>query len=365
MSLGRKMKVTGNIGEWSELYTLFKLLADGKLYAADADTNKIPDIYYDIIKVLRKERESNLEYCRDSEIKVVNAETGKVICSVPIQSFIDQTDIMLENIRANSSKKGAFEMHDVWSFAESIKCHTLKAKSQDKADIVLMVHDIMSGRDDTFGFSIKSQLGSPSTLFNASGATNFTYKIVGHVLTADEKDEFHGFKKFKDKFDYLHSLGGDINFVKVDNETFDFNLKMVSSEMPEIFTAMLKEYYESSTNRISELTEIIAERGIVNTLDNKVYLTHKVKSLLTNIALGMVPNTLWTGDFDATGGYIIVKDDGDVVCYHIYNHNAFKNYLFANTRFDTPSKSKHGFGTVYEDNGQQYLKLNVQIRFVK
>ena len=184
-------------------------------------------------------------------------------------------------------------------------------------------------------------------------------------MSADEIDKFHEFKRFKDKFDYLHSLGGDIEFVKVDNETFDFNLKMVSSEMPEIFTAMLKEYYETSTNRISELTEIIAESSIVNTLDNKVYLTHKVKSLLTNIALGMVPNTLWTGDFDATGGYIIVKDDGDVVCYHIYNHNAFKNYLFANTRFDTPSKSKHGFGTVYEDNGQQYLKLNVQIRFVK
>ena len=36
--------MTGNIGEWSELYTLFKLLADGKLYAADANTNKIPEI---------------------------------------------------------------------------------------------------------------------------------------------------------------------------------------------------------------------------------------------------------------------------------------------------------------------------------
>ena len=36
--------MTGNIGEWSELYTMFKLLADGKLYAADANTNKIPDI---------------------------------------------------------------------------------------------------------------------------------------------------------------------------------------------------------------------------------------------------------------------------------------------------------------------------------
>lgn len=49
-----------------------------------------------------------------------------------------------------------------------------------------MVHDIMCGRDDTFGFSIKSQLGSPSTLFNASGATNFTYKVIGNNLSADE-----------------------------------------------------------------------------------------------------------------------------------------------------------------------------------
>ena len=43
----------------------------------------------------------------------------------------------------------------------------------------------------------------------------------------------------------------------------------------------------------------------------------------------------------------------------------FKNYMYANTRFDTPSKSKHGFGSIYEVDGQQYLKLNVQIRFVK
>lgn len=41
----------GNKGEWSELYTLFKLAADGRLYAADADTNKIPTIYYDICRL--------------------------------------------------------------------------------------------------------------------------------------------------------------------------------------------------------------------------------------------------------------------------------------------------------------------------
>ena len=44
--------MNGNKGEWSELYTLLKLAADGKLYAADGNINKIENIYYDILKYL-------------------------------------------------------------------------------------------------------------------------------------------------------------------------------------------------------------------------------------------------------------------------------------------------------------------------
>ena len=308
-----------------------------------------------------------MEYRRNGEVNVVNAATGDIMCSVPISSFVEQTDKLLKSIKKKKDEKtkGAFELPESWEFAQSLKCKTLKAKAQDKADIVLMVHDIMCGRDDTFGFSIKSQLGSPSTLFNASKATNFTYKLKGHKLNNDEKAAFEGFKKFADKFEFLDSLGTDIEFVAVDNKTLEFNLKMVTSEMPLIFAAMVENYYRGKSAMLSELIDIIAEDGVIRTLNNKIYLRHKVKELLTNIALGMVPAKLWTGDYEATGGYIIVKDDGDVVCYHIYNRNAFRNYMLANTRFDTPSKSKHGFGTIYEEDGVQFLKLNVQIRFVK
>ncbi len=357
--------MTGNVGEWSELYTMFKLLADGKLYAADENTNKIPDIYYDVLKVIRNEAGSRLEYCRTSNIKVVNASTNECICTVPTECFIEPANIVLNAIKAKKSNNGAFDIPKATDFAESIHCKSLKAKSRDKADIILMVHDIMCGRDDTFGFSIKSQLGSPSTLFNASKTTNFTYKIVGHRLTGNEISRFEEYKKFKDKFNYLSSLGANIEFENTDNKTLEFNLKMVTSEMPEIFAEMIKSYYQGKSYMLSELIDLIAETNLINTLDNKVYLRHKVKELLTNIALGMVPGTLWTGDFEATGGYIIVKDDGDVVCYHIYNQNAFRNYMLANTRFDTPSKSRHGFGSIYEEFGEQKIKLNVQIRFVK
>lgn len=287
------------------------------------NTNRIPDIYYDVLKAIRNQKDGKWEYKRNGSVKVINAVTDEVVCVIPIDEFTKQSDIYL------------------------------------------MVHDIMSGRDDTFGFSIKSQLGSPATLLNVSGATNFIYKLTGHMLTGEEISKFEELKLFKDKFDYLNSLGTDIEFIKIDNDIFDFNLKMVSGEMPEVFAEMIKIYYKDKIVLVSELTDKAVEANIVDTLDNKIYLRHKVKELLTNIALGMVPKTIWTGDYEATGGYIIVKDDGDVVCYHIYNHNAFKNYMFANTRFDTPSKTKHGFGSIYTENGKQYLKLNIQIRFTK
>lgn len=357
--------MTGNIGEWSELYTLFKLLADGKLYAADADTNKIPTIYYDVLKVLRIQNDGRFDYCRSNEIIVEKAETHEVICRIPIKTFIEQTDILLAGIKAKKNSKGAFELSEVWKFAESIKCSSLKAKSTDKSDIHLMVHDIMSGRDDTFGFSIKSQLGSPSTLFNASGATNLTFRLIGNRLTEMQIETINETKRFKDKFALLADNGTHIEFVGVDNKTLEFNLKMITAEMPQIFAEMVKCYYQGKAHNIPEITEIVSHSNIVSTINNKIYCMHNVKEMLTNIALGMVPNTLWTGDYEATGGFIIVKEDGDIVCYHIYNRNAFKNYIFAATRFDTPSQTKHGFGKIYDKNGEQRIKLNVQIRFVK
>ena len=48
------MALTGNKGEWSEIYTLFKLLGDGKVHAGDADMNKL-ELYYPILNIIREE----------------------------------------------------------------------------------------------------------------------------------------------------------------------------------------------------------------------------------------------------------------------------------------------------------------------
>ena len=78
----------------------------------------------------------------------------------------------------------------------------------------------------------------------------------------------------------------------------------------------------------------------------------------------MMPGSLWDGRYDATGGYLIVRDDGEIVCYHNYNRNEFQDYLIARTKLETPSSSKFDFGYVYKENNSYYIKLNLQIRFM-
>ena len=41
----------------------------------------------------------------------------------------------------------------------------------------------------------------------------------------------------------------------------------------------------------------------------------------------MMPSKAWDGHDEANGGYVIVKEDGDVLAYHLYNRGAFETYL--------------------------------------
>ena len=121
----------------------------------------------------------------------------------------------------------------------------------------------------------------------------------------------------------------------------------------------------SNLSSVESLTEIINKTNPLN-YDNQfahTFYEYKIKRFLTDVALGMTPSKVWNGIYDATGGYLIVKENGDVLCYHIYNRNQFEDYLFQNTKLETASSSRHEFGKIYTKNGKAYFKLNLQIRF--
>lgn len=356
--------ITQNKGEWSELYVFLKLLGDGVLYAADADLNRIDELYYPLIEVLRKENEQVKHYVKDEIIINITDEDNNHLLSLPMTEFVKKAEILLNAIKSLS---GTFSVPEIENFMQLINCKKVKADSLDKSDITLVLHDCKTYKNETFGFSIKSQLGGNSTLFNAGKSTNFTFKIIGN-LTKEQTDEINNIQthsKIKDRIHKIKEFGFDINFYDIEHNICKSNLQMVDTQFPLIMANYILLYYSGNGKNIYELTPKLKKINPCN-LDlstNQPYYEHKMKNFLTDTALGMTAARVWSGDFHATGGFIIVREDGELLCYHVYNHNEFKNYLFKNTYFDTPDAKRHDFGYVYQENGQNYIKLNAQIRF--
>ncbi len=355
----------GNKGEWSEVYALLKIIADKTLYGGDKDLNKVDALIFPIIRVLRDESNGTFSFSYEDDLVVI--ERDNEVCRINIQDFQSQAYALLSKLQEKTTT--TFEIPEVMEFLNSFGSNSIKAKSTVKSDIRIVIHDHRTGITPELGFSIKSKLGSPSTLLNAGKTTNFIYKINLAELDRASIETINAIdtrSKIKDRIDAIVSRGGNLAFESTENTIFESNLVLIDSLLPKILGELLFYFFTSNLSKTSDLVELITERNPLNyniKLDHPFYY-YKVKRFLTDIALGMMPSKVWKGQLDATGGYLVVKQDGEVLCYHIYNRNEFEDYLFANTKLETASSTRHDFGIIYEENGAHYFKLNLQIRFL-
>jgi len=355
--------ITGNKGEWSEVYALFKLLGDKQLFTGDADLNKVEELFYPIIKIIRDESGGNFEYEISGDLVIISGSTEQL--RIPVKTFSEQASKLLLQIK---DLNGSFSIPEIESFMNSVNCHTLKAKATSKTDIRIVIYDQVINQTSELGFSIKSQLGGDATLLNAGKTTNFIYEVIGYKPSSKEIESINEIatkSKIKDRIEFIKSKGGELKFTTLEQAVFRNNLVLIDSLLPDITAEILKTFFTSPMSSIKDLTESINKNNPLNydTQFAHTFYDYKVKRFLTDVALGMMPSKVWTGIYDATGGYLIVKENGDVLCYHIYNRNQFEDYLFVNTKLETASSTRHDFGTLYEDNGHFYFKLNLQIRF--
>lgn len=358
--------MTGNKGEWSEIYALFKLLSDKELHLGNKEIERIQGVFYPILKILRSETSGNFEYSIQDEVVVISG--NEEVLRVSVDIFKEKALYLLAKIK--ESKTRTFSCPEIEEFMNSINCISLKAGSSSKTDITIVVHDQRTNQQPTLGFSIKSQLGSPSTLLNAGKTTNFIYKITGIELDENEIQKINlisSRSKIRDRILEIQSEKGSFEFIKTENQIFSNNLVLIDSLLPQILSNILLDFYSSEYAHLSDLVERIADKNPLNfNIENDhQFYDYKTKRFLTDIALGMMPSKVWTGQYDATGGYLIIKEDGEVLCYHIYNKNEFENYLLNNTKLETASSSRHGFGKIYEKDNELYFNLNLQIRFIK
>lgn len=231
-------------------------------------------------------------------------------------------------------------------------------------------------------FAVDSEIGVISTLLNASGDnTNFVFEVTGPI--DDERmSHFNGlFKETKrkgktcydiatsDRMQYLHDIGCNLKFVDTAKALAKINLiKSGGKEMPDIIAGMLKKFYfenQSGPTSLESCIEYLADNDVADYGFDDLKSTYrgKVANFLLCTFTGMRLGSPWNGRQDVNGGYIVVKNNGDVVAFHSTIADEFKDFLVAKMIMESPSHSRHKDMVIYKEGNRYFLKLGLQLRF--
>lgn len=328
------MELRGNRGEWSELYALLKLLADGRLYCGDASQNRQDDRFFPILKIFRN-------YQIDRTAYTVNAAKKEILVSRTNDCTIDVSQEEMQTkahsiLNVIKTHTGTFDIPEIHNFLERIDCKTIKAKSTDKADIRIVIHDLNTGSKPELGYSIKSKLGGNSTLINANkDSTNFIYQVIN--VDHSQMSEFNKLGKFGAKFNYLEEIGAKLSFIGTARKETHNNLTLLDLGLERILADELLLYYSTNLSSLEEITrqETNDDPLILTQNTTQPMYEYKIKQFLLAFALGMTCSKPWHGTFNANGGYIVIKEDGTLFAI-IFSTAMIWKTTFSTTPNSTP-----------------------------
>lgn len=350
--------ITGNTGEWSELYALVFILTYWGLFGADKEQNRKKEIFYKVVEVFLewKNKESTLQYTLlEKDIEIYNQ--GNLLGTISISDL----EIHLKQFFTDLSSQNDWRAYSLGSWSailELLQRRWIKASSKKKKDIDLVILDSLTkAPTPILWFSIKSQLWTASTLLNASKATNFIYEVLDQDWNIPTNLPVLHDKNVKDNICLLRKNGFRIAFRNIESETFEKNIGLIDSNLANSIATIMLSYYSRNGTKIADLTEI--------EYHGNDQVKHKIKEFIAIMALWMMPNTEWDWILTTLWWIILVKKDGDVLCYYLYNLRDFQDYLFDNVKFDTPSTTRYGIGKIIKEWWRSFIKLNLQIRFLR
>ena len=368
-----------NKGEWAEFYVMLKLLGEGRLYTANKLLQKNYQSYLDILKIIRQECESQvLEYIIDEPnalVIVKPQDTSTILVTMPVKIFNDYAQMLFDGIKdVEGSSVPAPD--PVCDFAKVIyvskpKAPAVKALKKQfggKNDIFIEVRDGQTAIISIMGFSIKSKFGQNPTLFNAGSSSQYLYKLAGcddammDEFNAITENGGRGWSKCKA---YLSNHGISMEFARTQNPIYNDNLFLVRDSMAKIMALCIKVRLIDSP-WLFEVMDTVERMIVANPLGvpaARVYYEKAIKDFLMAGFTGMTAGKEWDGKEQVNGGYIVVMDDGDVICYHSSDRESFRDYLYRNTHFEYVSADKYLWSRIVKIDGEYYLPLNFSVRF--
>ena len=401
--------MSGNIGEWSEIYVFYKLLHDGKIRSARIDDDGIirsnKESYLPVIKIIRQEDGFPIEYYTSNDLNGVNAlkvfykgfseplfertqedykekanDLYNILNQISRKKNFTKLGITKEiNPKTNKPIKGTYGIPHHKAFLNDILISKVKAPSKEISNSFGGITDITLEiiRQDNVrvpvGFSVKSSIGKPAALLNSSGPTtaHFVLKNVSKKAMNDINSKVQLTERVKE---LLKRKSIKVVFDHFESPVFESNLKLIADREPEVLGySVLYSYGEhvsgsGSNRKIKDVMKSLVKYDPLNIGDGKEkYYEKRLKDLLFERACGMEPAKAWNGETKISGGFILVSPNGDISAFYASDQEKYKNWLLNNTKFDTPSTQRQKVGIVRPvkngKRGECTFALNVLIKF--
>ncbi len=351
-----------NRGEWSEFYGVLFLLVKPNVQLVDSALKNINQLIY-IVKKVILDSKIKLEYVISQNGDILVYADNKQINCMSKEVLDRERNKLLNSILSHTEKKGAFSIPSSEEFVSSMTNNcSFKSKSKNKSDIVTISFDTLKSTNVSLNYSIKSSLGSPATILNASNNTDFKYKVNNFPLDKIASvNSIETRTKLLDRIRKIKSYSGvTITFENVVSSTFEYNLKMIDSLLPQYLGNTLLYSYEYDDKDLKSIFKL------ANPTLSQLMAEKKLGDFLNGISFGFVPGSIWNGINSVNGGLIIVKNNGDVVVLDLmYYPQEVAKFIMNESKLDSPSTHRYHMLELYEENGEVFFTLNLQVRYKK
>ncbi len=352
--------------EWGELYTFFRLLADGYVYAGTAQAQKNESLRLPVAMIQREEHDGTRQYIiEDNQIRVKGENIDRLF---PREDFQTVSELILQGIR-QSREDDVTSPDGVEEFLDEVAIFDLEAKTDDRTDFSVAFYNVDA---PLTGFTVRSRLGQMFPLLDGGRAANFKFEQTGVRFATPTVNKINAEGDEDDVLSrmlMIERLGGTLKYNDVADKIFRSNLSLIDLHAGRMFAEMVRLMWLDGVTRISDLTEEIKKLNPLKIKDELItkhgYYEYKVKELLLALAGGMRPAKLYNGVESAIAGMLFVTGEGEVLCYRRADRQTFADFLYGNTRLVKGSTEKDKYGYLERENGAYYFKLNFKIELQK
>lgn len=365
--------------ELGELYTFFRLLADGKVSLGTPKAQKDETKCWPIALIHREEHDGPRRYyIGEEEVRIVSGATekdgtftpsDKEPLSIPREDFAAAAEIVFHHLTHVPGEE--IEISEgLEAFLDAVNIFDLEAKTEDRTDFsVAFWHP----EAPLTGFNVRCRLSPMNPLLDGGRTANLKLEQSGVKFAVPTVNKVNALPEspteVAERMMMIERLGGVLKYSDVADRVFRSNLLMIDLHFPRMLAEMVRIMHLDGTTRVSELTERIKEMNILKIKDELInkhgFYEFKMKQFLLALALGMRPAKIYNGTDSAVEGMFFTDAKGEVLCYHQSERRTFADFLFFNTRFEKSSVDKDKYGFLERENGVYYFKLNVKIGLIK